>query len=530
MAYDQSAVVTAHYSSHVRPGVTRRNLLKLAAATGLAPWLLPGCSGVRPLPALRRSRGPLPPRFATHLPIPPALAVTREADGSDRCTLTLREGVQQILPDRTTLVWGGDGMFPCPTIEARSGRRLVLRLRNELPVPTVMHLHGGKTPAASDGYPTDLVLPAHGGLLTLGYMYDPGARMAEGEREYEYPNDQRAATLWYHDHRMDFTGPQVWRGLAGLYLLRDDEEETLPLPRGAREVPLVMCDRSFDEDGSFRYPALDPTLRERPGVLHAFMGGVLGDVARQRRAVAGARCCARALSLPPAERVQCAPVRTDARSSAARWPPFGTNRQRRRPAARARHARPDRHRAGRAFRCPRRLQPLCFRGAGRAPQSRRQRHDGRRHAVSRRPRRAGREPHSDASRRFRTARCPAGRADANFHLHERHTQRRKPLAGQRAAVRSATNGRAPRARLDEIWHLKTDVSHPIHLHLAPFQVLSQGGRPRPTDGGWKDTLDLGAGRVARVIVRFDGYKGRYVFHCHNLEHEDMAMMANFEVV
>jgi Multicopper oxidase len=60
-------------------------------------------------------------------------------------------------------------------------------------------------------------------------------------------------------------------------------------------------------------------------------------------------------------------------------------------------------------------------------------------------------------------------------------------------------------------------------------MLSQRGRPRPTDGGWKDTLDLGGGRVARVIVRFDGYKGHYVFHCHNLEHEDMAM-ANFEVI
>jgi spore coat protein A len=122
------------------------------------------------------------------------------------------------------------------------------------------------------------VLPAHGGFLTHQHMPDPHARVTQGEREYEYPNGQRAATLWYHDHRVDFTGPQVWRGLAGLYLLRDDEEETLPLPRGAREVPLVMCDRSFDEDGSFRYPALDPTLRERPGVLHAFMGGVLSDV------------------------------------------------------------------------------------------------------------------------------------------------------------------------------------------------------------------------------------------------------------
>ncbi len=193
--------MTAHDASQVRPGVTRRDLLKLATAAGLAPWLLPGCSGVRPLPALLRSRGPLP-LFATHLPIPPALAVTCEGDGSDRCTLTLREGMQQILPDRTTLVWGGDGMFPCPTIEARSGRRLVLHLRNELPVPTVIHLHGGKTPAASDGYPTDLVLPAQGGFVTHGHMHDPRARVAQGEREHEYPNDQRAATLWYHDHRM----------------------------------------------------------------------------------------------------------------------------------------------------------------------------------------------------------------------------------------------------------------------------------------------------------------------------------------
>ena len=67
--------------------------------------------------------------------------------------------------------------------------------------------------------------------------------------------------------------------------------------------------------------------------------------------------------------------------------------------------------------------------------------------------------------------------------------------------------------------------------LAPFQVLSPGGRPRPTDGGWKDTLNLGAGGVARgSSFALTATRGRYVFHCHNLEHEDMAMMANFEVV
>jgi len=97
-------------------------------------------------------------------------------------------------------------------------------------------------------------------------------------QDYAYPLDQPAATLWYHDHRMDFTGPQVYRGLAGFLLVHDDQEETLPLPTHERDLPLMICDRSFAEDGSFRYPSLDPNLRDRPGVEAKFMRGVLGDV------------------------------------------------------------------------------------------------------------------------------------------------------------------------------------------------------------------------------------------------------------
>jgi spore coat protein A len=82
----------------------------------------------------------------------------------------------------------------------------------------------------------------------------------------------------------------------------------------------------------------------------------------------------------------------------------------------------------------------------------------------------------------------------------------------------------------EIWRLTTDFHHPIHLHLAPFQVLERnGGAPGPYDQGWKDTLDLRPAEQATIIVRFDRYPGRYVFHCHNLEHEDMAMMGNLVV-
>jgi len=523
--------VTAHDASRARTRLTRRDLLKVAAAAGLAPWLLPGCDRMRPLPALLRSRGPLPPPFVMHLPIPSALAIARDADGTDRGTLTLRESAQQILPDRRTLVWGGDGTFPCPTIEARRGRRLVIQLRNELPVPTVMHLHGGKTPAASDGYPTDLVLPVHGGFHAHGHMSDPGARVTQGEREYEYPNDQRAATLWYHDHRMDFTGPQVWRGLAGLYLLRDDEEEALPLPRGAREVPLVMCDRSFDEDGSFRYPALDPTLCERPGVLQAFMGGVLGDVVLVNGApwpvldVARVRYRFRLLNASNARRFD---LTLDP-------PPPG--------------GQPFVQIGSDGGLLP---QPVAHDRIGIAPAERFDvivdfsRYASGARVVLRNL--AGSETTTDVMQ-FRVggderddSRIPTRLADFE------RLDSRQAVQTRTFTFTNGTHGGESRwlingqpfdpQRMDaqpalgstEIWHLKTDVSHPIHLHLAPFQVLSQGGRPRPTDGGWKDTLDLGAGRVARILIRFDGYQGRYVFHCHNLEHEDMAMMANFEVV
>jgi spore coat protein A len=82
----------------------------------------------------------------------------------------------------------------------------------------------------------------------------------------------------------------------------------------------------------------------------------------------------------------------------------------------------------------------------------------------------------------------------------------------------------------EIWRLVSDLHHPVHLHLARFQVVSRGIRgPGRYDGGWKDTVDLRPAEEVAVVARFDGYPGRYVVHCHNLEHEDMAMMGNFLV-
>jgi spore coat protein A, manganese oxidase len=166
-----------------------------------------------------------------------------------------REATQEILPGVRTPVLAYDGTFPGLTLVTRSGRQAVVTHRNELSVPVAVHLHGGHTPADSDGYPTDLI--------------QPGSR-----RDYTYPMRQRAATLWYHDHRMDFTGQQVYRGLAGFHLVTDDEQDALGLPAGDRDVPLMITDRAFNEEGSFSYPA----NHHGAGVDDAHTEGVLGDV------------------------------------------------------------------------------------------------------------------------------------------------------------------------------------------------------------------------------------------------------------
>ena len=151
-----------------------------------------------------------------------------------------------------------------------------MRHHNELPVPTVVHLYGGHTPAEHDGYPNDLV-PAADSSTGHGSA-DPTSQATARWRDYVYPMDQRAATLWNHDHRMGFTRATVWRRLAGFHLVSDEEEERLPLPRGERDLALLIVDRSFADDGSFAYPSLDPTLLDTPGVESAFAPGVLGDV------------------------------------------------------------------------------------------------------------------------------------------------------------------------------------------------------------------------------------------------------------
>ncbi|MGW0883091.1 multicopper oxidase family protein [Streptomyces sp. NPDC002671] len=503
-----------------------------AGAAAYAKW-----SGERTGTVLP-SRIRRPRQFAVPLPVPPHARPSRTTGGTDQYDITQRRATAEIIPGLNTSIWGYDGIFPGPTFTARSGRRMEVRVLNKLSVPTSLHLHGGVTPPHSDGYPTDVLVPAQCGAefkargMTHGMegMRAPASdwTVSEGCKTYEYPMDQRAATLWYHDHRMDFSAPQVWRGLAGMFLVHDQEEDALPLPGGERDIPLLICDRSFEEDGSFRYPGHSPACTGTPGVEDAYMDGVLGDVQLVNGApwpaaeVSATRHRLRLLNASNARRYRL--MLEKEHGGTLPFVQIGGD--------------------GGLLAAP---QPLA--GIPMAPGERfdvvvdftgcpvgsyvtlvNTLADGHMHQVMRFRIARKEKDHSHVPARLsRYAALHPASAVGTRHFDFRRSDDAWTINGRPFSTSEVLA--RPRLGTVERWRFTSDFHHPVHLHLAHFQVLSRGGRaPEPTDAGWKDTVDVRPYEVVDVLVRFRGYRGRYMLHCHNLEHEDMAMMANFQVV
>jgi spore coat protein A len=224
--------------------------------------------------------------YVDPLPIPTVIALQGESGNHPHVTVTMRAFKQKLHRDlpRTPL-WGYEGMYPGPTFEARRGRPIDVKWRNDLPgthlfpidttlhgdesgqplVRTVVHLHGAKVLPDSDGYPEAWFTK---GFAQVGPSFE--------NKTYHYPNDQDAAQLWYHDHGLGTTRLNVFAGLAGFYFIRDDHEDELGLPKGRYEVPLMIQDRFFNPDGSLFYPVIDtggdPDTRVRPIWIPEFFG------------------------------------------------------------------------------------------------------------------------------------------------------------------------------------------------------------------------------------------------------------------
>jgi spore coat protein A, manganese oxidase len=218
-------------------------------------------------------------RYIDPLPIPPVIRSTGKADETIEIEMVqIKQKVHRDLPPTT--VWGYNGSWPGPTIEAQRNQTLNVHWVSKLPathflpvdhsihgaestipsVRNVAHLHGACTLPDDDGYP-EAWFTAHG---------EHGPRFSP--RPSSYPNCQPSTTLWYHDHALGITRLNVYAGLAGFYLIRDEAERALNLPQGDFEVPLMLQDRLFHRDGSLYYPKVVDGPREHPIWIQEFYG------------------------------------------------------------------------------------------------------------------------------------------------------------------------------------------------------------------------------------------------------------------
>lgn len=471
--------------------LTRREFLKMSALAG-ASLTLPG-DGLAVLAGDARVRP-----FRVPLRVPPVLKPVRRTKERDYYDTTMREAWARILPGRRTRVWGFDGRFPGPTIKARRGRAVVVRRRNQLRVRTTTHLHGGQVPWRSDGHPSLAIPP--------GEAY-----------EYVYPNRQEAATLWYHDHFCKRTSRNNYMGLSGLYIIEDEREEELNLPKGDYDVPLILQDRSFRRDGSLKFK---DRVDELLGDVYLVNGRPMPffRVANRKyrlRILNASHSRGYRLALDTGDPLvqigsdQGLLAAPEPTASIPVWPseraegvidfskyPVGSS-----------IVLQDRADAS---------DPLSARPIMRFDVDREEEDPSSLPPVLRQIERL--TPGPDTVHR-------------EFVLSKDFDRNRwvingKPFDAGRIDIR-------PRLGDTEVWTFINNSSsaHAMHTHLVRFQVLERRNlRLGAGDLGWKDSVRVDPSDRVRIIMRFDGYRGRYMFHCHNLAHEDHSMMGQMLVV
>ena len=578
---------------------------------------------------------PLTP-FVDKLAVPPRRMVSEPTRLVVRLETATHRFHRDLPPSR---VWAYDGSLPGPTIEVHRGVALEVLWENHLsgllpvvvtvapeyavdgvpaqclpgrsrgrpdaaaaalPGFSVVHLHGGVTHASSDGWAENLAAPGQPALDA-------------------YPNDQRAAMLWYHDHVMGVTRFNVYAGLAGLWIVRDERERELELPAGPPyELPLLLTDRNFDtnEDGGLTGDLLhktDPEVMECFSPFTTVNGRVWphldvepttyrfrllnGSNARTYRLVltrdgepdhgritqigtegglllAPVSIPAQGLVLASAERADLLVDFSDLASgteltlwNTATAPFDGT------VVAPATAGRVDldgllpypevlRIRVTEGRRSRHRVPPVLatdFRRTGR---------DELTGAVVRAIALVEQEAEVEGAPPMLTMRelaADPAAAEPFITLVEPQADGEERLTRWRTVATrfEDTTTFFPTLHQPEIWRLinLTGDTHPIHVHLDSFQVLDRhpatveqpdngitavgttatvrighdldDGIPHRLDDnerGLKDTVRVNPKEVVDIVVRFEVFCGRYMYHCHILEHEDHDMMRPFVVM
>ncbi len=539
--------------------LTRRDMIKMGAL-GSAALLLPLERTARSAlqlanrldPSLLPAVGQLPfsvPKVAkptrTTLTVPGTWINPAHEAGRDPVPVEvdyyefhMRQPKVPILPGLPeTLIWGYRGTTPGPTIHAERGRPVLVRHYNDItrqhPVlrygapETSVHLHGNPSLPQHDGYASD---------TTSAGVY----------KDYWYPATEDARTLWYHDHGVHHTASNAYMGLAGMYLLHDDEERASGLPlRGSPDdqygnpydVPLILRDAMFDTGAQLIFADNDesgaygdvilvngvpwPNMKVEPRqyrfrILNAAVSrsfdlalSVTGSTARLPLTVVGTdgglmevAQATNVLRMGMAERYE---IVIDFSSLAGKT-------------LLLRNLKPENNLEFPTTGSVMQFQvgtTVTFRGKNATAPGK---------TLRSRPACMALEE---------SASMPARTLDfvrANGHW----TINGKTWAD---VIASGFTDAVAKPKLDdvEVWTL-TNLSggwfHPVHIHLIDFKILSRTGKRvgvQPFERGPKDVVYVGENETVKLIAKFGPQAGRYMLHCHNLVHEDHDMMHQFWV-
>ena len=499
--------------------LSRRDLLKVGLFSSAA-LMLPAERVARTKLAIanRLPQSKLPAPFTMGWKTPPAAPKVSIGD-TDYFTITQQQVKAQILPDRQTTIWGYNGTTPGPTIYVDQHRKAVVRQICALPdrhpelgynVWTSTHLHGSCSLPEYDGYASDITTPG-------------------AFKDYQYPNIQDARTLWYHDHGVHITANNAYMGLAAQYIMHSDAERALPIPHGQYDLPMILKDAMFQENGDL---VIDDNNEN----------GIYGDVILVN-GVPWPR-----MEVEPRKyrfRVLNASVSRSYDLSLDTGEPLvviGTD--------------------GGLMPAP---QPCGHVKVGMA-----ERYevviDFSKYQPGQRVVMRNTSPKNNIDYDTTGVVCqfvvgahvtdPRSNEipqDLNpnmnvMGLKESDAKTTRLMRFERKDGHWTVNGQTwedvvnsdyeltvanPGLGDVEIWELENPSGgwfHPVHIHLVDFKVLDRNGRP-PEDWekGPKDVVYVGENEKVRVVMRFENQVGRYMMHCHNLVHEDHDMMVQFEV-
>jgi len=474
--------------------------------------------------------------------------------------LTATDALASILPGQQTRVWKYEGKvlkgdpailqtipdsYLGPIIRAKRGLKIRIHLNNKLREPTIIHWHGLHVPPEMDGHPRNAIGPGQ------SYVYDLEIR-------------NRAGTYWFHPHPHQRTGFQAYAGLAGLFLVSDDDVAAASLPSGEFDVPLVIQDRAFNASNELVY--ITNPMDQMTGVLgdRILVNGRLdfelnvATRAYRLRILNGSN--SRIYKLAWDDGTPLVPIATDGgllekpvqRSYVTLgpgervelWADFG----------------------GRRVGSELRLKSLAFSGA----------EAGMMGGMTGGMMGGGMMGRGNTN-------VPQGAEFTVLHVKvDREVKDHSPLperftAIQRYRVDDAINHQNPRVfevamrgmgawtingrsfEMDgyasnesvklntlEEWEFNNQtnamgaMAHPMHIHGVHFQVLDRKIAPQfesvwetvragYIDEGWKDTVLLWPGERVRLLMRFEAFPGLFMYHCHNLEHEDQGLMRNYMI-